>query len=66
MVCRWLIQDTLKVLTYWVLFKFDIFRIKSGSYGGKDGRRPGEEQLLGIQVSHKVMLLSMGGSAEQS
>ena len=51
MACRWLIQDTLKVLTYKLLFAFDIFQIKSGSFTGKDGHGPGTERLLGIEVS---------------
>lgn len=48
--CRWLIQDTLKVLTYKLLYAFDIFQIKSGSFMGKAGHAPGTEHLLGIQV----------------
>jgi hypothetical protein len=44
------------VLTYWILHKFDIFHIKSGSYMGKDGKRPGEEQLLGIQVASTCLV----------
>ncbi len=48
--CRWLIQDTLKVLTYKLLYAFDIFQIKSGSFTGKDGHGPGTDSLLGIQV----------------
>lgn len=48
--CRWLIQDTLKVLTYKLLYAFDIFQIKSGSFMGKAGHGPGTEHLLGIQV----------------
>lgn len=48
--CRWLIQDTLKVLTYKLLFAFDIFQIKSGSRTGKSGRQPGTEQLLAVHV----------------
>lgn len=48
--CRWLIQDTLKVLTYKLLYAFDIFQIKSGSFAGKTGHGPGTESLLGIQV----------------
>ena len=48
--CRWLIQDTLKVLTYKLLYAFDIFQIKSGSFTGKEGHAPGTEHLLGIQV----------------
>lgn len=47
---RWLIQDTLKVLTYKLLYAFDIFQIKSGSFTSKDGHGPGTESLLGIQV----------------
>ena len=50
LLCRWLIQDTLKVLTYKLLYAFDIFQIKSGSFAGKDGHGPGTESLLGIQV----------------
>ncbi|CAL5220978.1 g3087 [Coccomyxa viridis] len=46
----WLIQDTLKVLTYKLLYAFDIFQIKSGSFMGKAGHAPGTEHLLGIQV----------------
>ncbi|CAL8471949.1 g11491 [Coccomyxa elongata] len=46
----WLIQDTLKVLTYKLLFAFDIFQIKSGSRTGKSGRQPGTEQLLAVHV----------------
>ncbi len=48
--CRWLIQDTLKVLTYKLLYAFDIFQIKSGSFMGKAGHAPGTEHLLGIRV----------------
>ena len=51
-LCRWLIQDTLKVLTYKLLYAFDIFQIRSGSFTGKDGHGPGSESLLGIHVRH--------------
>ena len=52
MSCRWLIQDTLKVLTYKLLYAFDIFQIRSGSFTGKAGHGPGTESLLGIHVRH--------------
>ena len=52
--CRWLIQDTLKVLTYKLLYAFDIFQIRSGSFTGKDGHGPGNESLLGIHVRHNL------------
>lgn len=48
--CRWLIQDTLKVLTYKLLYAFDIFQIKTGSRTNKSGRRPGTDQLLAVHV----------------
>ena len=48
--CRWLIQDTLKVLTYKLLFAFDIFEIKSGSRTGKAGKQPCEDRLLAVHV----------------
>ena len=51
-LCRWLIQDTLKVLTYKLLYAFDIFQIRSGSFTGKAGHGPGTESLLGIHVRH--------------
>ena len=41
-------QDTLKVIAYKVLFRFDIFQICSQAEG--KGRRPGDEHLLGIEV----------------
>lgn len=56
---RWLIQDTLKVLTYKLLFAFDIFQIKSGSRTAKDGRRPGEEQLLGVHVRAHARIIRL-------
>ena len=52
MSCRWLIQDTLKVLTFKLLYAFDIFQIRSGSFTGKAGHGPGTESLLGIHVRH--------------
>ena len=52
--CRWLIQDTLKVLTYKLLYAFDIFQIRSGSFTGKAGHGPGTESLLGIHVCHNL------------
>ncbi|EIE23688.1 plasma-membrane proton-e [Coccomyxa subellipsoidea C-169] len=47
----WLIQDTLKVLTYKLLFAFDIFQIKSGSRTGKAGNQPREDRLLAVHVT---------------
>ena len=47
-VCRWLIQDTLKVVTYWVMNRFDVFQIRSQAEG--TARHPADEHLLGIQV----------------
>lgn len=38
------------MLTYKLLYTFDIFQIKSGSFAGKAGHVPGTEHLLGIQV----------------
>ena len=38
------------MLTYKLLYAFDIFQIKSGSFAGKAGHVPGMEHLLGIQV----------------
>lgn len=45
---RWLIQDALKVLTYWLLYRYDVFQVRSQAEG--KARRPGDEHLLGIQV----------------
>ena len=60
---RWLIQDTLKVLTYKLLYTFDIFQIKSSSFAGKAGHVPGTEHLLGIQVrqrAHEQLVINIG------
>ena len=47
-MCRWLVQDALKVLTYWLLHRYDVFQVRSQAEG--KARRPGDEHLLGIQV----------------
>ena len=41
------------MLTYKLLYAFDIFQIQSGSFTGKAGHGPGTESLLGIHVRHK-------------
>ncbi len=38
------------MLTYKLLFAFDIFQIKSGSRTGKAGRQPREDRLLAVHV----------------
>ena len=43
------------MLTYKLLYAFDIFQIRSGSFTGKAGHGPGTESLLGIHVRHNSL-----------
>jgi hypothetical protein len=45
---RWLVQDTLKVVAYWLLYRFDVFQFRSQAEG--TAKHPADENLLGVQA----------------
>ncbi len=41
-------QDTLKVVAYWLLYRFDVFQFRSQAEG--TAKHPADENLLGVQA----------------
>jgi hypothetical protein len=44
--CRWLVQDALKVATYWVVLKYDIFQVRYNPPGMQHSTSTGAAWLL--------------------